>query len=140
MGNASMLSSHTAMKNIHKSITTPTLSVMILRLSATIIQVILDIVVMLVMVVMVDTTSAKLILVTNITVKTRRKCSVTRSPRKTPARSQSSSVRRLLILSILKLVKKIHTHCEETHARSHHSTQVVGHESHKVDPGYGGHH
>jgi len=36
--------------------------------------------------------------------------------------------------------ERIHTHCEETHARSHHSTQVVGHESHKVDPGYGGHH
>merc|ERR1739838_480614 len=40
--------------------------------------------------------------------------------------------------------ERIYTHCEETHERGHHSTRVVGHESHKVAHGhhgsYGGHH
>ena len=40
--------------------------------------------------------------------------------------------------------ERIHTHCEETHEKSHHSTRVVGHESHKVAHGhhdsYEGHH
>merc|ERR1711982_16752 len=38
--------------------------------------------------------------------------------------------------------ERIHTHCEETVEKSHHSTRVVGHESHKVahghHDGYGG--
>merc|ERR1739838_137976 len=35
--------------------------------------------------------------------------------------------------------ERIYTHCEETHEKTHHSTRVVGHESHKVAHGHHDH-
>merc|ERR1711875_161680 len=69
-----------------KFITTLTLLVMTPRLLANTTQVTMG---------MVDTTSVLLILVMNITVKTRRKCSARNTPRKILVRSPSKNVRKL---------------------------------------------
>merc|ERR1719431_2345889 len=123
----SMLSSLTVKKNINKFITTLTLLAMTPRLLAIITQATMG---------MVDTTSVLLTLAMNITVKTRRRCSARNTPRKTLARSPSRNVRRLWTPTILKLVRKGSTHTARRQLKSHHSTRVVGHESHKVAHGH----
>merc|ERR1711862_915757 len=80
------------------------------------------------------TTSVPLILVTTatpvvLTVKTRRRSSVTSTPRRTPARSPSRLARRLDTIYIEECEERIHTVCEESHERGHHSTRVVDHHS-----------
>merc|ERR1711862_132303 len=91
---------------------------------------------------MVDTTSVLLILVMNITVKTRRKCSA-RNPKENTRKIPKQECKKIVDTHYIETCEeRIHTHCEETVEKSHHSTRVVGHESHKVahghHDGYGG--
>merc|ERR1712098_181428 len=72
------------------------------------------------------------------TVRTRRTSSATSTPRRTLARSPSRSARRLLTLPTSRSVKIVTTHCEESHQKVHHSTQVVGHDSKVVAHGHHG--
>merc|ERR1711942_388196 len=72
----------------------------------------------------------------NITVKTRRKCSARNIPRKILVKSPSKNVKIVDTHYIETCEERIHTHCEETVEKSHHSTRVVGHESHKVAHGH----
>merc|ERR1711862_1051777 len=64
-----------------------------------------------------------------LTVKTRRSSSATSTPRKTLARSPSRLARTLWTIYIETCEERIHTQCEETHERGHHSTRVASHDS-----------
>eukprot|EP00091_Calanus_sinicus_P004838 TRINITY_DN151_c0_g1_i5.p1 TRINITY_DN151_c0_g1~~TRINITY_DN151_c0_g1_i5.p1 ORF type:complete len:107 (-),score=22.03 TRINITY_DN151_c0_g1_i5:53-373(-) len=65
-----------------------------------------------------------------LTVKTRRSSSATSTPRKTTRKIPKQTCKKIVdTLYIEQCEERIHTQCEETHERGHHSTRVHSHDS-----------